>query len=586
METNYFNKEKSNGIKRRSFLKVVGAGALGTLAFDAIASRFGLDSVAAQSSLLSKFTEQLPIPPVIDARAGGSFNLAMAPGLHSFHSSLPATPTWGYGGAPYLGPTFQTMRGRPIDLTATNSLGAHPLASVIDTNLNATLEADKTNPRVSVHLHGGNTEPGSDGHPEATFTTGLHRTYHYHNDQEATTLWYHDHAMGITRLNVYAGLAGFYLLRDQFDTGEPGGPIGLPVDPYEIPLAIQDKMFNWDGTLQYPLGEFGSIWAPEFFGDVAAVNGKVWPNLNVDRGLYRFRILNGSNARVYSLRLSNAHTMFQIGAEGGLLNAPVALNRLIIAPGERADVLIDFSGLAAGTKIVLKNVATTPFPDGPRAARRGGMPIKEIMQFTVGSATGFTGTIPAVLRATPIQPLPAPGKIRNLTLVEIADPVTEAPLMALVNNLPYSTAHIEMPSVDTVEQWNIINTTGDTHPIHLHLVQFQVLGRQKFNAEAFLEANYSELTDPEAAGSGPWPAPSADAFTRGSLRGPDANEMGWKDTVRANPGEITRIRVPFGAAAAAGVPFGQSFTGDYVFHCHILEHEDNEMMLPYRVVSS
>lgn len=575
----------SDGIGRRSFLKVVGAGAVGAILIDPISLTGNGASVVAQSSLLTRFTEQLPIPPVIDARAGGSFDLTMAPGMHSFHSSLPPTPGWGYGGASYLGPTFQTMRAVPIDVTAINSLGTHPLAAVIDTSLNGALESDKTNPRVAVHLHGGNTDPQSDGGPEDTFTVGEHRTYHYNNDQEATTLWYHDHAMGITRLNVYAGLAGYYLLRDQYDTGESDNPIGLPSGPYEIPLAIQDRMFNPDGTLAYPLGEFGSIWAPEFFGDVATVNGKVWPNLNVDRGLYRFRMLNGSNARIYDLRLSSGRMMFQIGSEGGLLNSPVALNRLIMAPGERADVLIDFSGLAAGTKIVLKNVAPVPFPDGPRSRRRGGLPIKEIMQFTVGAANG-TGTIPTVLRETPIQPLTAPVRVRHLTLVEIADPDTDAPLMALVNNLPFDTDHIEEPVVDTVEQWNIINTTGDTHPIHLHLVQFQLLGRQKFNVEAFMEANYPELPDPEAAGVGPWPVPSADVFARGSLRDPDPNERGWKDTVRANPGEITRLLVPFGAAAASGVPFGNSFTGEYVFHCHILEHEDNEMMLRYRVVAS
>jgi FtsP/CotA-like multicopper oxidase with cupredoxin domain len=262
------------------------------------------------------------------------------------------------------------------------------------------------------------------------------------------------------------------------------------------------------------------------------------------------------------------------------------MNQLIIAPGERADVLIDFSGLAAGTKIVLRNVAPVPFPNGPRSERRGGLPIKEIMQFTVGTSIGFEGAVPSSLRATPIQPLPTPVRVRNLTLVEIADPETEAPLMALINNLPFDTEHVETPVVDTVEQWNIINTTGDTHPIHLHLVQFQLVGRQRFDEDAFMEANYPGLPDPEAAGTGPWPAPSADAFTRGSMRGPDPNETGWKDTVRANPEEITRILVPFGGAAAAGVPFGQSFTGDYVFHCHILEHEDNEMMLPYTVVAS
>ena len=155
--------------------------------------------------------------------------------------------------------------------------------------------------------------------------------------------------------------------------------------------------------------------------------------------------------------------------------------------------------------------------------------------------------------------------------------------MALLNNLPWGTAEIETPVVDTVEQWNIINTTGDTHPIHLHLVQFQILSRQKFRVSDYTEEFYSELGHET---SGPHPVPSADSYRIGKPRSADPNERGWKDTVRANPGEITSILVPFGANAAPGVPFGNSFTGDYVWHCHILEHEDNEMMLPYRVVEA
>jgi spore coat protein A, manganese oxidase len=276
--------------------------------------------------------------------------------------------------------------------------------------------------------------------------------------------------------------------------------------------------------------------------------------------------------------------MFQIGSDGGLLNAPVALTQLLLAPGERADVLIDFSTMSAGTKVVLTNDAVVPYPSGPRAPRRGGMPLPEIMQFTVGANVGFTAPIPKKLRANPIKPLPAPVRVRNLTLVEVLDPVTGAPLKALLNNLPYGTTQIETPRVDTVEQWNIINTTGDTHPIHLHLVQFQVLNRHKFKVANFLAANYAGLPAPAGSEVGPWPAPPADAFTYGPPVMPDANEAGWKDTVKANPGEITRLLVPFGAGAGAGVPFGKSFKGDYVWHCHILEHEDNEMMLRYKVV--
>lgn len=569
---------------RREFFKLAGGSVAGAFLLSQTSFFERQFSVMAQNGSLSKFTEQLPIPPTINATGGGLFNLPMAPATHSFHSSLPAAPTWGYGGASYLGPTFEVRRGVPISVNAPNYLGPHPLGFAIDTTLHGALAEDAVNPRVSVHLHGGNTEADSDGHPEDVFLPGSSKVYNYANDQEAANLWYHDHALGITRLNVYAGLAGFYLMRDDFDTGQSSNPIGLPSEDFEIPLVIQDKMFTPDGSLAYPLGEFGSIWAPEFFGDVAVVNGKAFPNLNVARGLYRFRIINGSNSRVYNLRLSRGEKIYQIGGDGGLLNAPVLLNELTLAPGERADVLINFSRHSAGTKIVLTNNARTPFPNGPRSARRGGVPLGEIMQFTVQSAAGFTNPIPTVLRQTPIIPLPAPVRVRNLTLVELMDMVTGVPVKALLNNLHWETTQIEMPRVDTVEQWNIINTTGDTHPIHLHLVQFQILGRQKFNVKAYMQAFYPGLPDPAFGGTGPYPAPSADAFAQGGQKPPAPNEAGWKDTVQANPGEITRIIVPFGANAASGVPFGKSFTGDYVWHCHILEHEDHEMMLPYKVV--
>lgn len=568
-------------IDRREFLTVAGCTlASFLLPSTSIASTPVATAVLGGSSL-AKFVDPLPVPPVIDATGGGTISLPMAPSVHSFHSSLQGASTWGFGGASYLGPTISARRGVWLDVVASNQLANHPLAFAIDTELHGALESDKTQPRVSLHLHGGNTEPQSDGHPEDTFLPGSSKTYHYHNDQEAANLWYHDHALGITRLNVMAGLAGFYLLRDDNDTGDSSNPIGLPSGPYEIPLVIQDRLLDVDGKLAYPPGPL-QIWAPEFFGDTAVVNGKAFPNLDVQRGLYRFRVINGSNSRVYDLYLSNGHSFFQIGSDGGLLNAPVQLGHLILAPGERADLLIDFSAYAPGTKILLKNNAPVPFPGGPRNAHRGGVPLQDLLQFTIGSAVGFTGGIPVALRPTPIIPLPAPVRVRNLSLVEIMDLDEDEPLMARLNNLSWDTSDIETPVVDTVEQWNIINTTGDTHPIHLHLVQFQVLSRQRFRAEAYTEAYYEDL---EHESTGPYPVPSADAFRIGKARMPDRNERGWKDTVRANPGEITSILVPFGGKAAPGVPFGNSFTGDYVWHCHILEHEDNEMMLPYKVVA-
>lgn len=567
-------------LHRRDFLKLAGSSV--AAGFFLSGRGFNTNVFAQQTGAqLSKFTEQVPIPSVIDLTGGGSFNLAMEGSTHQFHASLPAAPTFGYGGASYLGPTFNVRRGKSISITASNDLGSHPLDFAIDDTLNGALDGDRTAPRVSLHLHGGNTEAKSDGHPLDTFHVGAAKTYYYDNDQEASTLWYHDHAMGITRLNVMAGLAGFYLMRDERDTGLADNPIGLPSGQYEIPLVIQDRMFAADGSMAYPAGPL-QTWSPEFFGDVPVVNGKAFPNLNLRRGLYRFRLLNGSNARVYVLYLSNGATIYQIGGDGGLLNAPVPLKQLTLAPGERADVLIDFTKVPRGTRVVLKNNAPAPFPNGPRSPQLGGVMIPDIMQFTVTASGGFSGKVPSVLRNTPIQRLGQPVRVRNLSLVEIMDPATGNPLMARLNNLMFDTENIERPKVDTVEQWNIINTTGDMHPIHLHLVQFQVLSRQKFRVDKYAKINYSML---DMDSEGPYPVPSADKFAMGGARPPDANEMGWKDTVRANPGEITRIMVPFGANVGSAVPFGKSFTGDYVWHCHILEHEDNEMMLPYEVVA-
>ena len=492
----------------------------------------------------------------------------------------------------------------PVSITFPNNLGAHPLPASIDTTLDGAVAADKTTPRASVHVHGGLTPPQFDGHPQDTYLPGSSKTYNYLNGQEAATVWYHDHALGITRLNVYAGLAGYYLIRDQFDTGLAGNPLGLPAPygTYELPLVLQDKTFNPNGTLFYDTQGVNPAvhpqWVPEFFGDVAVVNGKAWPNLNVAAGLYRFRIVNGSDARFYNLRLSvNQAAIIQIGTDGGLLNAPVNVGQLLLAPGERADVLIDFSRFKNGTKIVLQNNARTPFPTGPRNKRKGGLPIPELMQFTVDTTlTPFQGAVPATLRGGPGQP-PAitpptrPTAVRNLPLNEILDPATGFPLAVLLNNLHFNTPSIETPTQGTTEMWNLINTTADTHPIHLHLVQFQLLERQPFNAAAYLAAWNPGLPNPGAEGQGPHPAPSADQFASGAAKPPDRNEQGFKDTIRANPGEITRLVAKFPTPAQAGFnpdatytnAAGQTLQG-YVWHCHILEHEDNEMMLKYRVI--
>jgi spore coat protein A, manganese oxidase len=555
-----------------------------------VPAMFKAKRTIAASPQISKFTETLPIP----FPSGAPTNLTVASSSHSFHKDLGAGPTWGYGGADYLGPTIEVTRGVPLKLTVKNELGPHPLP--IDTRLHGVLESDKTSPRISLHLHGSNTEPQSDGYPTDTFTPGQSYVYNFNNNQEAATLWYHDHALGITGQNVMAGLAGFYLVRDIDDPAGGNGPLGLPSGPpYEIPLVLQDRVFNPDGSIYHP-----ELWEVEFLGDVATVNGKAWPNLNVDRTLYRFRIINGSSSRTYNLKLSSNQPIIQIGTDGGLLNAPVPLSRLLLSSGERADVLIDFSKNLPGDKIVLENEAIAPYPEGRVNMVLGNFLLPEIMQFTVNTVAPAPKVIPQTLRLHKplIKPIPTtPVQQRFLTLVEIPSPT--GPLVVLLNYVYWDEAEnypemlMERPKVDTVEQWNIINLQPVAHPMHLHLVFFQILNRQKINITQYTKAYFA--TGPRTvlthhAPGGPtvpagYPPPDPTAFAIGPARPPAPNEAGWKDTVLVNPGEVTRLIVPFGAQAAENLPFGNSFTGRYVWHCHMLEHEDNEMMLPFEVVS-
>jgi FtsP/CotA-like multicopper oxidase with cupredoxin domain len=308
-------------------------------------------------------------------------------------------------------------------------------------------------------------------------------------------------------------------------------------------------------------------------------------------------VYNGSNARFYRLKLvagGNAMTFAQIGSDGGLLDAPVRINRLLLGPGERADIVVDFAPLAPGTRVVMTNNARTPFPNGPVAEVIGGVPLPRIMQFTVTSAPGaWTAPLPSQLRETPVTRLAAHVTSatvrRTMTLVEVLD-AAGAPVTALLNNrMFHSTDYRSAPvAADALELWELVNLTGDAHPIHLHFTQFQVLDRQRFDVAGYQESVYGAA--PLVPGSGAYDPPGinppADPFLIGRPKPPPATERGWKDTVVAMPGEVTRILVPFGARAAGDEPLaiGSSFTGDYVWHCHILEHEDNDMMQHYRIV--
>jgi bilirubin oxidase len=486
-----------------------------------------------------------------------------------------------------------------------------------------------------VHVHGAATFEWSDGYaeawylpdannipqeyaPQGTFFDYFDNKYDfgwgpgwarflYPNNQRAATIWYHDHTLGMTRANVYAGPAGFYLLRggpgDQVQGVLPGPAPDIGDDPlgtyYEIPIAIQDRSFNDDGSLFYPdnraffeglepeqlqipfipedacedrPSDISPIWNPEFFGNMMVVNGFTWPYLEVEPRRYRFRFLNGCNARFLILQIGNGSIPFyQIGAEGGFLPEPVELTRLLMSPAERADVIVDFTNVPVGTEIILRNVG----PDEPFSGGEPGIDFDpsdpastgQVMKFRVVEPTGpDPSTPPMDLVLPPITPLGQADNRRRVTLNEAESStvlVREddegnivldcengepfAPESALLGTLnPDGSSNLlgwddpitENPDKGDVEIWELWNFTEDAHPIHIHEVQFQVLNRQPFG---------------------------------GDRREPESWERGFKDTVISYPGEITRVKLRF------------DFKGFFVWHCHIVEHEDNEMMRPFHV---
>jgi spore coat protein A len=459
---------------------------------------------------------------------------------------------------------------------------------------------------IVTHLHGGHTSQESDGYTEAWYLPAAGNipagyatkgtwydtfkgqfeaqqgetwepgtaVFQYANDQRANTMWYHDHALGMTRLNVYAGPAGFYLLRggpsDEVIGTLPGPAPALGDPPglkyYEIPIVVQDRAFNADGSLFYPdsreffddfagpyipYSDISPIWNPEFFGNTMVVNGRTWPYLEVEPRRYRFRLLNGCNARFLILKFSDpALSFWQIGSDGGFLPAPVQLSRLLMSPAERMDVIVDFSVLPPGTEVIMQNLA----PDEPYG---GGEPpgdfdaadpetTGQVMQFRVVAPTGVdTSTPPELLVLPAFTPIGPASNTRQVSLNEadsgVLDDVgpREALLGTLSGGVPqpleWKDAITENPALGATEIWEIHNFTADAHPIHIHEVQFQILDRQPFG---------------------------------GAARPPETNETGLKDTVISYPGEITRVKVTF------------DLPGLYVWHCHIVEHEDNEMMRP------
>jgi spore coat protein A len=525
---------------------------------------------------LARYIDPLPIPPVLkpSGRQGEIVEIQMHQFQQKVHRDLAPTTVWGYNGS-WPGPTIEAQSGQALSVNWVSKLpNAHLLP--IDHSIHG---AESTLPEVRnvAHVHGACTLPDDDGYPEAWFTAhGAHgekfnpRASVYPNCQPSTTLWYHDHALGITRLNVYAGLAGFYLVRDEAEKA-----LNLPQGEFEIPLMLQDRLFHHDGSLYYPKVVNGPkehpIWIQEFFGDYNCVNGKVTPFFEVEPRRYRFRILNAANSRFYHLRLFNSDAagtvtnrsfdvpaFQQIGTDGGLLPAPVELHYLLIGPAERFDIVVDFSG-CEGKCFSLVNDAPAPYTMG------GQYLAEDVMLFKVTKPLSGkdTSTLPETL--VPFETLnPTYATRERLLLVsEKERPSDGYVIIGLLGNARWHEPITEDPKAGSTEIWSFVNITGDVHPLHVHLVQFQVLNRQAFDVPTYQQTGKLVFT--------------------GRPMAPESNERpARKDTVKSYPGYVTRIIMRFDLPHEAPITPGQEFL--YVWHCHILEHEDNEMMRPYKVV--
>jgi len=598
-------------ITRRDFLKIGLASGValalpkGWISSLASPTRWNdsLAFAAAGTPALTKFVDRLvhPIPklsPDITSYPGADYyEVSMSAGSWNFHSQLGTAKTFRYDDMPYLGPTIEAQKDRPVVVKFINNLpitdAEHPLAGAIDPTVpDPDMYPGLVPGRATPHLHGGFSAPQFDGHPHSWFTAdGIHGSHYdtmpgaaaneaifqYSNQQPAAPLWYHDHAMGITRLNVYAGLAGLYLVRDDVEAS-----LNLPSGDYEVPLVVQDKSFNPDGSLFYPTSSGvlapypHPIWVPEFFGDTPVINAVAYPYLDVEPRRYRLRFYNGSQARFYNLKFTTKQNInlpfWIIGMEQSLLPAPVQTTKLLLAPGERADVIIDFGGLPKGTPVTLKNDAKAPYPGG-----RGGDVI-QVMQFKVILPLNGrdTTTPPAQLLLPGIQPLsPTSGApMREVVMRETEDPVSGVPTEVRLNGKWFDDPVDESPQAGDTEVWQFINLTVDAHPMHLHLVRFQVYDRQSFDAVSYM-IDWDAWV---AAGRNPGTKPVLANYITGPAVPPPPEEMGWKDTVKSYPGQITRLIAKFDLPPLATTP------ADYVYHCHILEHEENEMMRPFQVV--
>jgi spore coat protein A len=699
-------------LTRRDFLKLTGAGAaatfvpgvgsLGAIARPGYTARAfaatqgpGLSNPALQPKFVNPVANALD-PSFIFSSPTNSYTIAVQQmtqytGLVDAESQPVSTTVWGYGlngpGGTWPGMTLQARSGTPIEVLWQNKIPKGPYLltgkdnsdlgyddftshSVVDTSLHWAYSLsgyedytiEQTGVPTVPHLHGGHTDFQYDGNPEFFFSPGhavrgpqwVDKKFVYHNDQPAGTLWYHDHALGITRLNVYTGMAGFYILRDDDDTGAADNPLDLPAFPYEAAFAVQDRMFKSEGELFYPafpgdpfyadfitdegadLDSFpggGPTALAEFFGDHMLVNGTAWPKMDVEPRNYRFRFLNGCDSRFLVTQFvevpagatdfadaSGPLPFTVIGSDQGLASAPTEVDTLLMETGSRYDVIVDFTTVTPGSRVIMKNIGgDEPFGGdipGPQVFGE----TDRVMAFDVVapldagvpdvSPTGINYG-PAVGQATRVRKVALfEGKDeygRLQPLLGTAEPATDydgnaidwpsEPVYSSVGlegqmegSIAWHSPTTENPALGDTEEWEIWNMTGDAHPVHLHLVHFEVLGRALIKWDSATRNGEVVLDDEDQArGNGTYLMPQP-VVQHNSVPGdPDTYGLGFrignpttsnrpvrppaeyvenapKDMVTALPGQVTRIKAHFDKP------------GRYVWHCHILSHEDHEMM--------
>lgn len=492
--------------------------------------------------ILSPWKDELPIPsvaqPVASGSGGAKYIMTVSKGMHQFHRDLPPSQVFRFNDE-LPGPTIVTQNNQKVTVVWRNQLlnddgtpmTTHPLKGgecVHGPNFWG------STPRFVPHVHGGVISSRSDGNPDYAILPGEEDLYVYENKQSAATLWYHDHALGQTRKNVYMGLYGAYLV-----TSKAEDKLGLPSGEFMVPLVIQDRSFNPDGSLLYPENLFGS-----YFADYTVVNGKVAPFMKVKRAKYRFRAVNGANSRTYTLSLKG-RPMTLIGLDQGLLSKPHEMTEITLAPGERRDFIIDFSVYDKGVNVNMINVANVPFPGGSVTETAS-----KVLKFkVVGSNKVSSPAIPSNL--VKFTKLKSKFSVKTRSFTMLQERTTCGFIKWSINGRHWQDID-ELPVIDTTEIWEFVNPSGMMHPMHVHLVKFHILSRHK------LEIDFATGT----------------VLSVGPAQDPEAHELGWIDTVRVNPDEMIRVIMRF-----------KGYTGKFAYHCHLLEHEDHDMMRQMRVIN-